>query len=88
MVLFSFSSSTARRRAGLTTGTDHGLAVAGRVRTGTCRVNQGYTMDPFAPFGGAKASGDGREPGAEGLDGYSVPKSISMAPPLRPLAGR
>ena len=58
---------------------DHGLAVAGRVRTGTFGVNQGYTMDPFAPFGGVKGSGYGRELGPEGIDGYTVLKSISVA---------
>jgi acyl-CoA reductase-like NAD-dependent aldehyde dehydrogenase len=58
---------------------DRGLAVAGRVRTGTFGVNQGYTMDPFAPFGGVKASGYGRELGTEGIDGYTVLKSISVA---------
>jgi hypothetical protein len=26
-----------------------------RVRTGTFGINQGYTMDPFAPFGGVKS---------------------------------
>jgi acyl-CoA reductase-like NAD-dependent aldehyde dehydrogenase len=55
------------------------LAIAGRVRTGTFGVNQGYTMDPFAPFGGVKASGYGRELGTEGIDGYTVIKSISTA---------
>lgn len=60
---------------------DHGrgVGIAGRVRTGTFGVNQGYTMDPFAPFGGVKASGYGRELGAEGIDGYTVCKSISAA---------
>lgn len=60
---------------------DHGrgVGIAGRVRTGTFGVNQGYTMDPFAPFGGVKGSGYGRELGAEGIDGYTVLKSISVA---------
>jgi acyl-CoA reductase-like NAD-dependent aldehyde dehydrogenase len=62
-----------------TADSDRGLAVAGRVRTGTFGVNQGYTMDPFAPFGGVKASGYGRELGTEGIDGYTVLKSISVA---------
>jgi acyl-CoA reductase-like NAD-dependent aldehyde dehydrogenase len=58
---------------------DRGLTVAGAVRTGTFGVNQGYTMDPFAPFGGLKASGYGRELGHEGLDGYTETKSIAIA---------
>ncbi|WP_420914738.1 aldehyde dehydrogenase [Mycobacterium paraense] len=58
---------------------DRGVGIAGRVRTGTFGVNQGYTMDPFAPFGGVKGSGYGRELGAEGIEGYTVSKSISAA---------
>ena len=37
-----------------TDDTDHGLTIAARIRTGTFGVNQGYTMDPFAPFGGCQ----------------------------------
>jgi acyl-CoA reductase-like NAD-dependent aldehyde dehydrogenase len=62
-----------------TEDTDHGLRVAAQIRTGTFGVNQGYTMDPFAPFGGVKASGYGRELGREGIDGYTDLKSISVA---------
>lgn len=62
-----------------TADTDRGLAVAARVRTGTFGVNQGYTMDPFAPFGGVKGSGYGRELGPEGLEGYLDTKSIAVA---------
>jgi acyl-CoA reductase-like NAD-dependent aldehyde dehydrogenase len=58
---------------------DRGLAIAARIRTGTFGVNQGYTMDPFAPFGGVKASGYGRELGREGIDGYTDTKSIAVA---------
>ena len=58
--------------------TDRALAVAARVRTGTLGINQGYTMDPVAPFGGVKASGYGRELGPEGLDGYLDTKSIAI----------
>ncbi len=60
---------------------DRGLAVAAAIRTGTCGVNQGYTMDPFAPFGGVKCSGYGRELGREGIDGYTDTKSIAVAAP-------
>jgi aldehyde dehydrogenase (NAD+) len=63
-----------------TADTDRGVALAARVRTGTFGVNQGYTMDPFAPFGGVKGSGYGRELGREGLDGYVDTKSIAVAP--------
>jgi acyl-CoA reductase-like NAD-dependent aldehyde dehydrogenase len=62
-----------------TADTDRGLTVARRVRSGTFGVNQPYSMDPAAPFGGMKASGIGRELGPEGLDGYLESKSISVA---------
>ena len=60
---------------------DRGLSMATRIRTGTFGVNQGYTMDPFAPFGGVKASGYGRELGREGVDGYTDTKAIAVAEP-------
>jgi acyl-CoA reductase-like NAD-dependent aldehyde dehydrogenase len=63
-----------------TADTNRGLAVARRVRTGTFGVNQPYSMDPAAPFGGVKASGFGRELGAEGLDEFLDVKAISVAP--------
>ena len=63
-----------------TADTDHGVSIAERIRTGTFGVNQGYTMDPFAPFGGVKSSGYGRELGREGIDGYTDTKSIAVAP--------
>ena len=63
-----------------TADVERGLAVAGRVRTGSFGVNQPYSMDPAAPFGGMKASGIGRELGREGLDGYLEIKAISVAP--------
>jgi acyl-CoA reductase-like NAD-dependent aldehyde dehydrogenase len=62
-----------------TDDTDRGLTIAARIRTGTFGVNQGYTMDPFAPFGGVKSSGYGRELGTEGIDGYTDTKSIAAA---------
>ena len=36
---------------------ERGLAVAARVRAGSFGVNEGYIMDPLAPYGGLKASG-------------------------------
>ena len=61
-----------------TADVDRGLAVARRIRTGTLGVNQAYSMDPAAPFGGVKSSGLGRELGPEGLDEYLTLKSISV----------
>jgi acyl-CoA reductase-like NAD-dependent aldehyde dehydrogenase len=60
--------------------TERALAIATRIRTGTLGINQGYTMDPFAPFGGVKGSGYGRELGPEGLDSYLDFKSIAISP--------
>ncbi|NUU21764.1 MAG: aldehyde dehydrogenase, partial [Streptomycetaceae bacterium] len=65
-----------------TADTGRGLGVARRVRSGSFGVNQPYTMDPAAPFGGMKASGIGRELGHEGLDGYVESQSISVAAPV------
>ncbi|ADP79466.1 aldehyde dehydrogenase [Pseudofrankia inefficax] len=63
-----------------TTDKARGLDVASKVRTGTFGINQGYSMDPAAPFGGVKASGYGRELGREGLEAYLDVKSISVGP--------
>jgi len=62
-----------------TTDVDRGYGVAARVRSGTFGVNEGYIMDPAAPFGGVKNSGYGRELGTEGIDSYTVSQSISAA---------
>ena len=58
---------------------DRGFSIAARVRSGTFGVNQGYIMDPVAPFGGVKQSGYGRELGREGLESYLVSQSVSVA---------
>lgn len=62
-----------------TTDGARGRQIASRVRTGSFGVNQGYIMDPAAPFGGLKDSGYGRELGPEGLESYLVSQSISVA---------
>lgn len=62
-----------------TADTDRGLGVAARIRSGSFGVNEGYIMDPLAPYGGVKASGYGRELGREGLESYVVSQSISCA---------
>ena len=60
---------------------DRGRDVARRIRSGTLGINQPYSMDPAAPFGGVKGSGIGREFGREGLDGFVDIKSVSIASP-------
>jgi acyl-CoA reductase-like NAD-dependent aldehyde dehydrogenase len=62
-----------------TADVDRGYSVAARVRSGTFGVNEGYIMDPAAPFGGVKNSGYGRELGTEGIDSYTVSQSISAS---------
>jgi acyl-CoA reductase-like NAD-dependent aldehyde dehydrogenase len=62
-----------------TSDDDRGFGIATRVRSGTFGVNQGYIMDPAAPFGGVKQSGYGRELGREGLESYLVSQSVSRA---------
>jgi acyl-CoA reductase-like NAD-dependent aldehyde dehydrogenase len=62
-----------------TADAEHGLAIARRIRTGIVGINEGYAMDPAAPFGGVRASGYGRELGPEGLDAYLTLQSISIA---------
>jgi aldehyde dehydrogenase (NAD+) len=59
---------------------DVALDVARRVRTGTFCVNT-YTVDPYAPFGGFKQSGIGREMGREGLDAFVELKSVGLSGP-------
>jgi acyl-CoA reductase-like NAD-dependent aldehyde dehydrogenase len=64
-----------------TADVERGYDVAARVRSGTFGVNEGYIMDPAAPFGGVKNSGYGRELGSEGIDSYTVSQSISCSAP-------
>jgi aldehyde dehydrogenase (NAD+) len=56
---------------------ERGAAVARRVSSGTVGVNA-YANDPYAPFGGVRASGLGRELGPEGLQSYQYAKSVYL----------
>ncbi len=53
------------------------LDIARQIRTGTLSIN-GFILDFNCPFGGFKASGLGRELGAEGLGAYLEMKTISF----------
>jgi betaine-aldehyde dehydrogenase len=59
---------------------EHGLAVAERIRTGTCRINEGPPGGGGEPFGGIKGSGLGRERGREGHESYFDLMSIALPP--------
>jgi succinate-semialdehyde dehydrogenase / glutarate-semialdehyde dehydrogenase len=52
--------------------------VCERLETGMVGLNQGLVSNPAAPFGGVKASGFGREGGAEGIQEYLEVKYIAM----------
>ncbi|GAB3597694.1 NAD-dependent succinate-semialdehyde dehydrogenase [Angustibacter peucedani] len=56
------------------------LAVAEGLETGMVGINQGVVSNPAAPFGGVKASGFGREGGAEGIEEYLETKYVGIAP--------
>jgi len=53
--------------------------VCEKLQTGMVGLNQGLVSNPAAPFGGVKASGFGREGGAEGINEYLEVKYVAMA---------
>jgi succinate-semialdehyde dehydrogenase/glutarate-semialdehyde dehydrogenase len=53
--------------------------VCEKLQTGMVGLNQGLVSNPAAPFGGVKASGFGREGGAEGIEEYLETKYVAMA---------
>lgn len=56
---------------------DEGLAVARRLRAGQVELNGG-ALNPRAPFGGYKRSGNGREWGLPGLEEFCEIKAVQM----------
>jgi succinate-semialdehyde dehydrogenase/glutarate-semialdehyde dehydrogenase len=55
------------------------LLACERLDTGMVGLNQGIISNPAAPFGGVKASGFGREGGAEGIEEYLETKYVGIA---------
>jgi succinate-semialdehyde dehydrogenase/glutarate-semialdehyde dehydrogenase len=55
------------------------ITVAEQLETGMVGLNQGVVSNPSAPFGGVKASGFGREGGAEGIEEYLETKYVGLA---------
>jgi aldehyde dehydrogenase (NAD+) len=54
------------------------LRVAGKIEAGTVSINAAFYPDISVPFGGYKQSGQGRESGRAGLDGYLQAKTIRI----------
>ena len=52
------------------------LRLADRIKAGTVWINTWHKYHPNAPFGGYKASGYGREQGAEALENYAQYKAV------------
>jgi succinate-semialdehyde dehydrogenase / glutarate-semialdehyde dehydrogenase len=55
------------------------ITVSEGLETGMVGINQGVVSNPAAPFGGVKASGFGREGGAEGIEEYLETKYVGLA---------
>jgi aldehyde dehydrogenase (NAD+) len=67
-----------------TSDINHGLDVAARIKTGTCRINEAPPGGGGGPFGGVKQSGLGREHAREGYESYFDVKSIALPPGFVP----
>jgi betaine-aldehyde dehydrogenase len=65
----------------------HAMAVARRLRTGQVDINGG-PFNMFAPFGGFKQSGRGRELGKFGLEEFLEYKSMQLKPEPKPAAAK
>jgi aldehyde dehydrogenase (NAD+) len=63
---------------------ERAIALAKQIRSGTVGVNGGVFYGADAPFGGYKASGYGRQNGAEGLEQYLETKTLSGPAPADP----
>jgi succinate-semialdehyde dehydrogenase/glutarate-semialdehyde dehydrogenase len=61
-----------------TQGLDRGFRVAEALETGMVGLNAGVVSNAAAPFGGVKASGFGREGGAEGIEEYLETKYVNF----------
>lgn len=58
------------------------LRLPERLETGMLGINSGVISNPAAPFGGVKASGLGREGGAEGIAEYQETMYVGIADPF------
>jgi succinate-semialdehyde dehydrogenase/glutarate-semialdehyde dehydrogenase len=60
---------------------NRGLRLTERLEVGMFGLNTGIVSNPAAPFGGVKASGLGREGGAEGIEEYLETVYVGIADP-------
>lgn len=58
--------------------TDRALSLARKIQTGTIWINEYHILSPFAPFGGYKQSGIGKELGEDGLLAYTQTKHVHI----------
>ncbi len=67
----------------VSSGDDHSLAVALRIRTGTVGANVASTFSLTSPLGGVGQSGLGRRYGEHGFEEYLEVKAIGLPTVLR-----
>ena len=65
-----------------TSDLNRALRLSERLEVGMFGLNTGIVSNPAAPFGGVKASGLGREGGAEGIEEYLETVYIGIADPF------
>jgi succinate-semialdehyde dehydrogenase / glutarate-semialdehyde dehydrogenase len=58
---------------------DRAIRVGEAMDTGMVGLNTGLVSNPAAPFGGVKASGFGREGGAEGIEEYLDTQYLALS---------
>ena len=58
---------------------ERAMRVCGSLEAGMVGLNLGIISNPAAPFGGMKASGFGREGGAEGIHEYLETQYVGIA---------
>lgn len=63
------------------TGVDNLTSVANRLRVGTVWCNCWLLRDLTMPFGGTKASGQGREGTADSIHFFTEPKTVTIKLP-------
>jgi Aldehyde dehydrogenase family len=71
--------STGWRPYVFTRDLERAMRVCGSLEAGMVGLNLGVISNPAAPFGGMKASGFGREGGAEGIDEYLETQYVAIA---------